>query len=573
MYPLLKWNVVLVKQYEKSYIYNLSRKENGIIVSSHFMYEIINKDATYILELCNGARKIEDIVKILSEKIKQKSEDIETIVDEFLQESVKKGYIEFREKPNIQKIKVLGDSESYTPFHAEFEITKKCPLKCLHCYNNSGNKKDDELSSDEIIKIMSDLKQSGVIKVALTGGEPTAKKGFTDICRYASENFLAVAVMSNGYLITEKILQEISECKNNTVFQISIDGNKEHHNMIRGVKDSYEKACNAITLLKKYGFKVAISSTFNKDNICDIEEITRTVKELGAMQITYGLTMDVGRAASNELANQLNVEEFYSITLKMKKEYSSINFFVNVSDEVGGKAENVSYKNNCGLGLNQIAIRENGDVSPCVCFFYSMGNLKKNKLSQILTKDVGNTIKDLMSPNFYLCHECTNGNSCTQCMVGKEVNSMEQSSSYDEKRVMHQFDRKCKLALKGEIVDYERHLAYLRKHETLFSELSEQEMESLSIFDEYELEKSYFRAGGYDVEVKNALLAEALTALTERKRDIILLSYFMEMNDADIARKLNLVRSTVHEHRTRSLEILKIMLEENAGENGRKKRK
>ena len=123
---------------------------------------------------------------------------------------------------------------------------------------------------------------------------------------------------------------------------------------------------------------------------------------------------------------------------------------------------------------------------------------------------------------------------------------MEQSSSYDEKTVMHQFDRKCKLALKGEIVDYERHLAYLRKHEILFSELSEQEMESLSIFDEYELEKSYFRAGGYDVEVKNALLAEALTALTERKRDIILLSYFMEMNDADIARKLNLVRSTVH---------------------------
>lgn len=67
---------------------------------------------------------------------------------------------------------------------------------------------------------------------------------------------------------------------------------------------------------------------------------------------------------------------------------------------------------------------------------------------------------------------------------------------------MHQFDRKCKLALKGETVDYERHLAYLRKHEILFSELSEQEMESLSVFDEYELEKSYFRAGGYDVEVK-----------------------------------------------------------------------
>ena len=82
---------------------------------------------------------------------------------------------------------------------------------------------------------------------------------------------------------------------------------------------------------------------------------------------------------------------------------------------------------------------------------------------------------------------------CSYLMVGKEVNSMEQSSSYDEKTVMHQFDRKMQTGIKrAKIVDYERHLAYLRKHETLFSELSEQEMESLSIFDEYELEKKLF---------------------------------------------------------------------------------
>ena len=136
---------------------------------------------------------------------------------------------------------------------------------------------------------------------------------------------------------------------------------------------------------------------------------------------------------------------------------------------------------------------------------------------------------------------------------------------------MHQFDRKCKLALDGEVVDYERHMTYLRNHEVMFSELSEKEMSSLSVIDEYELEKCYFQAGGYDVEVKDALLAEALKTLTERKRDVILLSYFMEMSDADIARKLNLVRSTVHEHRTRSLELLKIILEDNTDGSRRKK--
>ena len=40
----------------------------------------------------------------------------------------------------------------------------------------------------------------------------------------------------------------------------------------------------------------------------------------------------------------------------------------------------------------------------------------------------------------------------------------------------------------------------------------------------------------------------------------------MEMSDAAIARKMNLVRSTVHEHRTRSLELLKQIMEENKSE-------
>ena len=136
---------------------------------------------------------------------------------------------------------------------------------------------------------------------------------------------------------------------------------------------------------------------------------------------------------------------------------------------------------------------------------------------------------------------------------------MEQSSSYDELTVMHQFDRKCKLALEGERIDYERHIMYRRKHEILFSEMSEKESCSLFVMDEYELEKYCFQACGYDVEVKDVLLAEALK------------TFFMEMSDADIARHLQLVRSTVHEHRTRSLKLLKNMMEKSIDENKEKK--
>ena len=105
----------------------------------------------------------------------------------------------------------------------------------------------------------------------------------------------------------------------------------------------------------------------------------------------------------------------------------------------------------------------------------------------------------------------------------------------------------------------------------ILSELTEKELESFSVIDEYDSEYFDFRALGYDIRLKDMLLAEALNTLTERKRDVIMLSYFQGLSDADIARKLNLDRSTVNEHRKRSLELLKQMMEERSNENKKKK--
>ena len=139
---------------------------------------------------------------------------------------------------------------------------------------------------------------------------------------------------------------------------------------------------------------------------------------------------------------------------------------------------------------------------------------------------------------------------------------MGKSSSNDELPIRNQFDRICKLALKGEAVDYYRHIAYRQEHEVLLSELSQKEQNRLFTVDEYKAENKCFQVLGYDIEVKDALLAEAIQSLSEKKRKVVLLSYFMDMSDAEIARVMNLVRSTVHEHRRRSLELMKEIMEE-----------
>ena len=129
---------------------------------------------------------------------------------------------------------------------------------------------------------------------------------------------------------------------------------------------------------------------------------------------------------------------------------------------------------------------------------------------------------------------------------------MRKSPSDYEMTICNQFDRLCKMA----------HMAYLEKHEVMLSELSEHEQNQMFTEDEYSVENQWFRVMDYDIEVKDTLIAEALLALSERKRDVILLSYFMDMSDAEIARKMNLVRCTVREHRVRSLELLRKIMED-----------
>lgn len=138
---------------------------------------------------------------------------------------------------------------------------------------------------------------------------------------------------------------------------------------------------------------------------------------------------------------------------------------------------------------------------------------------------------------------------------------MELSSS-DKERIQHQYDALAKKTLVGEAKSHRRTLAKRAAREVPFSDLSESELAQLFTTDEYKSDYFRFQVSGFDVLVKNELLAEALNALPERKRDIILLSYFLDMSDAEIAELLNVVRTTVFRHRKSALAKIKQYLEE-----------
>ena len=135
-----------------------------------------------------------------------------------------------------------------------------------------------------------------------------------------------------------------------------------------------------------------------------------------------------------------------------------------------------------------------------------------------------------------------------------------------EQNKRHAFDSFCKKVLKNEVRDYYDEMKRLREKEVSFSELSAQELERLATTDKYFSTEQIFNVLGLNVIVNSESIAAALKNLPERKRDIILLSYFLELSDTEIGKKLNLIRSTVQYQRTSTLKALKKVMEEESAD-------
>mgnify|MGYP000046054735 FL=1 len=77
------------------------------------------------------------------------------------------------------------------------------------------------------------------------------------------------------------------------------------------------------------------------------------------------------------------------------------------------------------------------------------------------------------------------------------------------------------------------------------------------MWDKHFMSEHVFEVLGLPVVVTGDLLADALAQLPEGKRDVILLSYFLEMTDREISEKLNIVHQTVSKRRLVTLKELR----------------
>lgn len=130
-----------------------------------------------------------------------------------------------------------------------------------------------------------------------------------------------------------------------------------------------------------------------------------------------------------------------------------------------------------------------------------------------------------------------------------------------EQRVQNQFGGFCTRVLKNEANRIHNEYARQRELEKSLDAVTPEELEQIAVMDQYFQDDHVFEVLGKQIVVTGDLLADAIAKLPERKRDIILLTYFLGLTDREISKYLNIVHQTVSKNRIRILKELREILE------------
>ena len=129
---------------------------------------------------------------------------------------------------------------------------------------------------------------------------------------------------------------------------------------------------------------------------------------------------------------------------------------------------------------------------------------------------------------------------------------------YEHKQ--YAFDSYCKRSIKNEAMNAYTQLRKRSRREVSLSELPEDAMAQLAVYDRYSWEYTTFPVGGAVILIEDDRLAEALLRLSQEDREIFMMHWFLRMSDEQIARYMDMARRTVNTRRQKAYRLLKELM-------------
>ncbi len=319
-----------------------------------------------------------------------------------------------------------------------WNITRRCNLKCIHCYSESENRDySGELNTDEGLRLIDSLADFKVPVVLFSGGEPLIRKDvFTLISRARLKGMRAV-VSTNGTLITNDTALRLKDDGLSYV-GVSLDGLQEKHDRFRGTDGAFARSIDGIRACMKAGVKVGLRFTITRDNVDDIGGIFSLLEHEGIPRICFYHLVYTGRAveiAEHDLSHDetrrcvdliidstaaLHRKGHAAEVLTVDNHADGVYLYQRMVREKSPQAENVlqllsmNGGNNSGIGIG--CISWDGTVHPDQFWrHYTPGNIRDRSFGDIWTDTSEPLLAQLRNRKSLLkgkCSRCVYQNIC-----------------------------------------------------------------------------------------------------------------------------------------------------------------
>lgn len=297
--------------------------------------------------------------------------------------------------------------------------TNQCNLNCRHCYQDSGNKEENELTTKEAEKMIGEIKKAGCQIMIFSGGEPLMRPDIYHLVSYAARIGLKPVFGTNGTLLTSHTVEALKK-SGAAVMGISIDSlNEEKHNDFRGDPKAFLLTMEGIKNCKDAGLPFQIHTTVMDWNVKEVSNIIDFSVACGAIANYLFFLIPVGRGKFLE-ETALEVMEYEHLleTIMKKQKEVPIDIkptcapqFIRVAKELKVKTR---FTKGCLAGLSYCVISPKGIVRPCAYMPYSAGDVRKAPFDEIWK--TSNLFLQLRTKCYGgYCHDCSYGNDCGGC--------------------------------------------------------------------------------------------------------------------------------------------------------------
>ena len=270
--------------------------------------------------------------------------------------------------------------QPFRPSLVSWNLTKRCNLRCPHCYMEAGRAAAHELSTEECLSVLGELRALGTEMVILTGGEPLLRRDIYEIASAASAAGLWVVMGTNGVLVTDAVAARMIECGVRGV-AVSIDSiDAERHDGFRGGRGAFAASLRALEVCRARGLEVLVQTTVMEENYDEVEPLLDLARRLGAWSFNLYFLVQTGRGETMHELSPLRGEAMLRRLVTLQQQYRPMlvrakcaPHFKRIAYEEGEAGLD---SGGCMAGVDYCRITPDGDVTPCPYMTAVAGNVR-----------------------------------------------------------------------------------------------------------------------------------------------------------------------------------------------------